>query len=341
MLALYRSGRQAEALTTYRDARHALVEELGIDPGRGLRELEQAILRQDPALDVGFPDAEAGGESTAGSSADRHRDPALRGCRRLDPPAAVPRRPLRRSADTAPRARPRCDRRSAGAARSTGPETASFSPSSVPAMPWRQLPTSSARSRRRTGRSRCRCEWRSGSTPASRASPTTATSAWTSTSRPASARPRTAARWSSRRRPETSRSMTIPRSRFATSANTGSSMCPSRRRSTSSSVQGSPRTSRRSQRSAARRCLPSITASSAGGTISRPRVTCWDEQTCASSRLRVPVEQGRAASRSRLPRGPPSSAPCISSGSRRSPTPRSCRRRSRAWWVCGTRRGPR
>ena len=64
MLALYRSGRQAEALTTYRDARQALVEELGIDPGRGLRELEQAILRQDPALDLGPPADEVDGEPT-------------------------------------------------------------------------------------------------------------------------------------------------------------------------------------------------------------------------------------------------------------------------------------
>jgi DNA-binding SARP family transcriptional activator/class 3 adenylate cyclase len=50
MLSLYRSGRQAEALTAYQDARRVLVEELGIDPGPTLRELEQAILRQDPAL---------------------------------------------------------------------------------------------------------------------------------------------------------------------------------------------------------------------------------------------------------------------------------------------------
>ena len=50
MLALYRSGRQAEALTAYQEARRVLVEELGIDPGPTLRELEQAILRQDPAL---------------------------------------------------------------------------------------------------------------------------------------------------------------------------------------------------------------------------------------------------------------------------------------------------
>src|SRR5262245_16506872 len=52
MLALYRSGRQAESLAAYRDAREALVDELGIDPGRPLQELEQAILRQDPSLDL-------------------------------------------------------------------------------------------------------------------------------------------------------------------------------------------------------------------------------------------------------------------------------------------------
>src|SRR6185436_3463165 len=51
MLALYRSGRQAEALAAYQDARRALVGELGIEPGRDLRDLEQAILRQDPRLD--------------------------------------------------------------------------------------------------------------------------------------------------------------------------------------------------------------------------------------------------------------------------------------------------
>src|SRR2546423_11486858 len=52
MLALYRSGRQADALDAYQDARAALVDELGIEPGRELRERHQAILEQDPELDL-------------------------------------------------------------------------------------------------------------------------------------------------------------------------------------------------------------------------------------------------------------------------------------------------
>jgi DNA-binding SARP family transcriptional activator len=50
MLALYRSGRQVEALEVYRTARLTLVEELGIEPGPALQELERAILQQDPSL---------------------------------------------------------------------------------------------------------------------------------------------------------------------------------------------------------------------------------------------------------------------------------------------------
>ena len=52
MVALYRSGRQAEALEAYQQARSTLVDELGIEPGRELRELHQAILNQDPALEI-------------------------------------------------------------------------------------------------------------------------------------------------------------------------------------------------------------------------------------------------------------------------------------------------
>jgi len=52
MLALYRSGRQAEALEAYRTARETLVEELGIEPSEELQRLEQAILRHDPQLEA-------------------------------------------------------------------------------------------------------------------------------------------------------------------------------------------------------------------------------------------------------------------------------------------------
>ena len=49
-LAQYQAGRQAEALGTLQRARTTLVNEFGLDPGPQLAELEEAILRQDPAL---------------------------------------------------------------------------------------------------------------------------------------------------------------------------------------------------------------------------------------------------------------------------------------------------
>jgi YVTN family beta-propeller protein len=52
MLALYRSGRQADALESYRNARATLVNELGIEPGPALQHLERAILAHDPALEA-------------------------------------------------------------------------------------------------------------------------------------------------------------------------------------------------------------------------------------------------------------------------------------------------
>ena len=62
MLALYRSGRHAEALASYRAFRSALADELGIEPSASLRELEGMMLRQDPSLDPAKP-------STAASTA--------------------------------------------------------------------------------------------------------------------------------------------------------------------------------------------------------------------------------------------------------------------------------
>jgi DNA-binding SARP family transcriptional activator len=52
MLALYRTGRQAEALAAYRKTRQALVDEFGIEPSPSLQELERRILAQDPSLQV-------------------------------------------------------------------------------------------------------------------------------------------------------------------------------------------------------------------------------------------------------------------------------------------------
>src|SRR6266540_5731278 len=52
MLALYRSGRQADALAVYQRARRTLVDELGIEPGDSLRKLERAILEHDPSLNA-------------------------------------------------------------------------------------------------------------------------------------------------------------------------------------------------------------------------------------------------------------------------------------------------
>jgi predicted ATPase/class 3 adenylate cyclase/DNA-binding winged helix-turn-helix (wHTH) protein len=64
MLALYRCERQADALQAYHDARRQLVEELGIEPGERLRELERAILAQDKAL-VAPPAPRAGDDARA------------------------------------------------------------------------------------------------------------------------------------------------------------------------------------------------------------------------------------------------------------------------------------
>jgi DNA-binding SARP family transcriptional activator len=64
MTALYRAGRQAEALDAYQRARGTLGDELGIDPSPALQELELAILAQDPTLDLSEQEADDGGAVT-------------------------------------------------------------------------------------------------------------------------------------------------------------------------------------------------------------------------------------------------------------------------------------
>ena len=70
MLALYRAGRQSEALEAYRAARAELVEQIGVEPGAELQRLHEQILAHDPALDL-----PAGGR--AGAPPRRAAAPAL------------------------------------------------------------------------------------------------------------------------------------------------------------------------------------------------------------------------------------------------------------------------
>ena len=83
MLALYRSDRQADALQAYQNARRRLVEELGIEPGAPLRELEQAVLAQDPALALPVPVAARPEASAAASQPAEPEAPPAPAARRL------------------------------------------------------------------------------------------------------------------------------------------------------------------------------------------------------------------------------------------------------------------
>ena len=81
MIALYRCGRQAEALAVYQSARSVLVQELGVEPSPGLRQVERAILEQDASLELSPRDAPRHAPGGAGDGrpppATRSRRPRL------------------------------------------------------------------------------------------------------------------------------------------------------------------------------------------------------------------------------------------------------------------------
>jgi predicted ATPase/DNA-binding SARP family transcriptional activator len=82
MLALYRAGRQADALDAYAECRRRLLDDLGLDPGTALRRMQQAVLAQDPALEPPIPAPEPSaaarptqGVSESGSTVEPSRIP--------------------------------------------------------------------------------------------------------------------------------------------------------------------------------------------------------------------------------------------------------------------------
>jgi WD40 repeat protein/DNA-binding SARP family transcriptional activator len=82
MLALYRAGRQSDASEAYREASRTLIAEIGSGPGPELRELQEAILRQDPALEARPPARELPRQLEGGSPLLAGRDRELRWLRK-------------------------------------------------------------------------------------------------------------------------------------------------------------------------------------------------------------------------------------------------------------------
>ena len=106
MLALYRAGRQAEALRVFQDLRAILVAELGIEPGHDIAWLEHAILTQDPALDFPVPpEAGSGAPAYPPAATSPPRSRAVVSGRHPREPVRRPRRASRRCCGTGG---PRC-----------------------------------------------------------------------------------------------------------------------------------------------------------------------------------------------------------------------------------------
>ncbi len=124
MLALYRSGRHAEALAAYQDVRRALVDELGLEPGQALQRLEKAILVQDAGLELPSPEP-------ARDGSDRP-PPGRRGTRFGVPTAAARTPPATGSAPPAapssgPSSRSSCASSSASSSATSSPRPSSAS----------------------------------------------------------------------------------------------------------------------------------------------------------------------------------------------------------------------
>ena len=146
MLALYRSGRQADALEVYRSARRQLDEELGLEPGEELKRLERAILEQDPSL------AAKRGSADARGDAHRHGHLPLHRHRGFDAARQRARRTVLGGADWSTSASLRSASTPTEGARSTRRAIRSSSPSGERRTPWPRPWTHSANSPPTPGR---------------------------------------------------------------------------------------------------------------------------------------------------------------------------------------------
>ena len=102
MIALYRSGRHAEALRVFQDGRRVLAEELGIDPGTDLSRIHQQVLNCDPALNLANP-AAAGGQASPAAASGQAGPAAASGPAAQDQDQGSGRSPRQAAAGTRPR----------------------------------------------------------------------------------------------------------------------------------------------------------------------------------------------------------------------------------------------